>query len=76
MLKMAKKKFKEIYDNLPPRAGKAPKTVFVERMMEITKSSKTTVYGWIYGTYKPDALAQDIISKELGVPANELFASI
>lgn len=73
MLKMAKSKFREIYDSLPARAGKAPKTVWIERLAKICMVSEQTVRCWVYGTQKPDALKLSIISKELGVPANELF---
>jgi transcriptional regulator with XRE-family HTH domain len=74
MLKMAKTKFREIYDSLPARAGKAPKTVWIERLAKICMVSEQTVRCWVYGTQKPDALKLSIISKELGVPADELFS--
>lgn len=74
MLKMAKSKFREIYDSLPARAGRAPKTVWIERLAKICMVSEQTVRCWVYGTQKPDALKLSIISKELGVPADELFS--
>ena len=43
MLKMAKSKFREIYESLPARAGKAPKTVWIERLAKITMKSEQTV---------------------------------
>lgn len=70
---MEKSKFRQIYDNLPTRAAKAPKTVWVERMAKICMVSEKTVRCWIYGTQKPDAIKISILSKELGIPANELF---
>lgn len=75
MLKMAKSKFREIYESLPARAGKAPKTVWIEHLAKITMKSEQTVRCWVYGTQKPDALTISILSKELGVPADELFNS-
>ena len=69
----AKSKFRKIYDALPTRAATAPKTVWVERMAKICMVSTTTVRCWIAGTQKPDALKTSILSKELGVPAKELF---
>jgi len=74
MLKMAKSKFRQIYDSLPARAGKAPKTVWIERLAKICMVSEQTVRCWVYGTQKPDALKLSILSKELGVPADQLFS--
>ena len=28
---------------------------------------------WVAGVYQPDALAQEVIERELGIPACELF---
>lgn len=72
---MGKSKFRQIYESLPARAAKAPKTVWVEKMAKLCMVSETTVRCWIYGTQKPDALKLSILSKELGVPAHELFQS-
>lgn len=72
---MAKSKFRQIYDALPTRAAKAPKTQWVERMAEICMVSEQTVRCWVYGTQKPDALKLSILAKELNVPASELFAN-
>lgn len=72
---MAKSKFRQIYDALPTRAAKAPKTQWVEHLAEICMVSEQTVRCWVYGTQKPDALKLSILSKELGVPANELFVN-
>lgn len=74
MLKMAKSKFRQIYDALPTRAARAPKTVWVERMAEICMVNESTVRCWLAGTQKPDALKTSLLSKELGVPADELFS--
>ena len=73
LLKMAKSKFREIYDSLPTRAGKAPKTLWVEHIAEICMVNVQTVRCWVYGAQKPDALRTSIIAKELGVPADQLF---
>jgi hypothetical protein len=62
--------FRELYktmDNTPP------KKAFVQRIAEITMSSETTVRCWIAGAQSPIPLAQNVISKELGIPAEELF---
>lgn len=68
-----KNRFREIYDSLPARQEVAPKTDWVNKIAEITKSHPTTVRAWIYGTQKPDALKTSIISKHLGIPEDELF---
>ena len=49
---MAKSKFREIYESLPARAGKAPKTVWIEHLAKITMKSEQTVRCWVYGTQK------------------------
>lgn len=66
-------KFKEIYDALPKRTDKTPKMEFVENIARLCMVSNMTVRCWLSGVQKPDALRQSIISKELGVPAAELF---
>lgn len=71
---MGKSKFREIYDALPTRAAKAPKTAWVETLAEKCMVSEQTVRCWVYGTQKPDAIKQSIISRELGIPAEELFS--
>lgn len=72
-VKNEKSTFRKIYDRLPNRKVEAPKADFVRRMAEICKVHPTTVRCWLAGTQKPDALKISIISKELGVPENELF---
>ncbi|MDV7051515.1 XRE family transcriptional regulator [Bacteroides ovatus] len=66
--------FRGYYDALPDRKiSKAPKSAFVDRIAEITMKSTKTIRCWLAGTQKPDALAQAMIEKELGIPASELF---
>lgn len=65
-----KRTFRDLYytmDNTPP------KKAFVQRMAEITMRSETTIRCWLAGSQNPDPLAKDVISRELGVPADELF---
>ena len=45
---MAKSKFRQIYDSLPARAGRAPKTVWIERLAKICMVSEQTVRCWVY----------------------------
>lgn len=62
--------FRDIYsalDNTPPKAA------FIQKIAKITRRSESAVRGWVYGAYQPDALAQEIIEKELGVSAEILF---
>lgn len=72
---MEKNKFRQIYDALPACVvvKEAPKTQWVKRLAELCKVHPQTVRGWLAGTYTPDALRKSIISKELGVPEEELF---
>lgn len=65
--------FKDYYDALPPRAPMAPKRAFVQKIAKLCMRSEKTVYMWLMGVQKPDALAQSVIAKELGTPENELF---
>lgn len=75
MENVKKNKLREIYESLPARqiSMKAPKSEFIIKMADLTKSHPTTVRAWIYGTQRPDALKTSLISQELGVPADELF---
>lgn len=71
--KTKKMTFKDYYDSLPPKAPMAPKRAFVLRFAKLCKRSERTVYMWLMGVQKPDALAQSIIAKELGTTEQELF---
>ena len=70
---MEKSKFRQIYDELPAKAPKAPKQAFVEEIMALCRVSEKTVRCWLAGTQNPDALKISVISQKLGVPENELF---
>jgi hypothetical protein len=66
--------FREYYDSLPERnVVVAPKTAFVRRMATITMKSTKTVWCWLAGVQKPDALCQSLIEKELKIPCENLF---
>lgn len=66
--------FRGYYDALPDRkVSKAPKSAFVDQIALVTMKSTKTVRCWLSGAQKPDALAQAMIEKELGIPASELF---
>lgn len=47
--------------------------VFIERCMKAAMVKEITVRCWLSGTRKPDALAQSALSREFGVPVEELF---
>lgn len=68
-----KSKFRQIYDQLPPKAEVAPKTAWVKEIAAICKVHEVTVRCWLAGTQKPDALKTSIIAEHLGVPETELF---
>lgn len=65
--------FKDYYDALPKRAPMAPKRMFVLKIAKLCKRSERTVYMWIMGIQKPDALVRSVIAKELNIPEHELF---
>ncbi len=66
--------FRQVYDHLPERSAvKAPKTLFVERMAEITMKSTKTVRCWLAGAQTPDPLSASMIEKELGISVSVLF---
>lgn len=46
---------------------------FIQKIATITKRSESAVRCWVAGVYQPDALAQEVIERELGIPASELF---
>lgn len=70
---MAKNRFREHYDALPPKAAKAPKSAFVDEIAELCKVHTATVRSWLYGTQKPDALRRSLIAEHLNIPVDELF---
>ena len=75
MENMPKTGLRKIYDALPERQHIAPKKEFIDRLAKLTMVHPQTVKGWIYGTYSPDSLRQQMISKELGIPVDELFTT-
>lgn len=63
---------KTYYNNLgevPP----APKTSFIERVMEDTGKTRITVTRWINGTSRPDKANMEILSKITGIAVDELY---
>lgn len=70
---MKKCRFRKIYDQLPERKVKAPKSDFIREIAALCKVHPVTVRCWLAGTQKPDALRTSLIAAKLGVPENELF---
>lgn len=64
------KTFREIYEALDPVP---PKTKWVQRIAKATMRSENAVRMWLNGRQTPEPLVQNIIAKELGVPAEGLF---
>lgn len=75
MENMPKTGLRKLYDALPAREHIAPKKDFIDRLAKLCMVHPQTVKGWIYGTYTPDSLRQQMISKELGIPVDELFTT-
>ncbi len=46
---------------------------FVKKIAEITLTSPATVSRWISGEFMPSKVRREIISRELGIPEDELF---
>lgn len=69
------KSFKDLYEDIwiPKREASKAAAEFIRRCAEITMKSEGTVKAWLCGAYVPDALAQDVLSKEFGIPAEVLF---
>lgn len=61
---------KSIYDGLDPVP---PKTAWLQRVAKAAKVSVFTVRMWVSGRQVPQAGIQELVAKELGVPASELF---
>lgn len=67
---MAKKTFKQIYEELDPTP---PKTRWIKRIAKVTMKSEMTVRMWLNGRQTPDLLTQNMIAMELGVSVEGLF---
>ncbi len=61
---------KSIYDALDPIP---PKTAWIKRVAKAAKVSEFTVRMWLNGRQVPQAGIQELVARELGVPAEELF---
>ena len=67
------KSFKECYEEV---STMSPKKMWIQRIAKVTHRSEATVRMWLSGRQVPEELIQEIISKELGVPVEGLFAKI
>ncbi len=66
--------FKDYYNELPkPTKRPAPKTEFINKVMDICRVSEQTVRMWLQGTRGPSAIYRKIISEYLNIPEKELF---
>lgn len=66
--------FAEMYDSLPERYdGPTPRKRLRLRVCAACKCSEATVLSWVKGRRRPDGLALEALSRELGVPEQELF---
>ncbi len=73
-MKAEKKTFIEIYGDVEKRPPlPTPRKEFIARIAKVTMRTEFTVRMWCTGRQTPDALAQSVISKELGIPAETLF---
>lgn len=65
--------FQEIYQEEKKKCGGAKPTDFLNRIAVATVSSVDAVYQWALGFRNPSAGAAELASRELGIPADELF---
>lgn len=65
--------FQEIYQEEKKKCGGAKPTEFLNRIAVATMSSVDAVYQWALGWRNPSAGAAELASRELGIPAEELF---
>ena len=65
--------FAEIYLNEKAANGGRKPDAFLARIAQATKTSVSAVYQWATGWRNPSAAAAELASRELGVPAEELF---
>lgn len=49
------------------------KRVMIRKLAEATCKDEGTVYAWIRGDQKPDALSKKVISGVLNIPIEDLF---
>lgn len=69
------KSFKDLYDELdiPAIQSRLDKREFIKRCAKVTKKSEGTVRSWLSGKWIPDALTQEALSNEFGIPSEQLF---
>ena len=65
--------FQEIYQQEKEKDGGSKPTAFLNRIAVATVSSVDAVYQWALGWRNPSAGAAELASRELGIPAEELF---
>lgn len=67
---------KQLYEQArdsKPEPQQTPAMKFITRCMNAAKVKENTVRLWISGTRRPDALAQEALAVEFGIPAEQLF---
>ena len=65
--------FQEIYQQEKEKDGGSKPTAFLNRIAVATVSSVDAVYQWALGFRNPSTGAAELASRELGIPAEELF---
>lgn len=64
--------FTELYQEEQKKAGGMPKE-WLQRVAVAAIVSTDTVYSWATGWRNPNRAAAELASRELGIPADELF---
>lgn len=65
--------FQELYQQEKEKAGGERPVAFLQRIAVATVSSVDAVYQWALGWRNPNGSAAELASRELGIPAEELF---
>lgn len=65
--------FQDIYNNEKEKAGGSKPTAFLNRIAVASICSVDAVYQWATGWRSPSRAAAELVSRELGIPAAELF---
>ena len=65
--------FEELYQQEKEKAGGERPVAFLQRIAVATVSSVDAVYQWALGWRNPNGSAAELASRELGIPAEELF---
>lgn len=71
--KFNNEKFRELYKS---SGNTTARKVWVLRLAELTNRMPSTIRQWLQGVSQPTPKTAELVARELGVPAEELFAGV